>query len=79
MPSVFQRHPRCALLSAFLLLATFLLLASHQTPMTYIYSADGADWVKDRIAVSERIYQKTLMDREGLIRKFGPTPDKVST
>lgn len=46
--------------------------------MTYIYSADGPDWVKDRILVSERIYQKTINGREGLIRKFGPTPERVT-
>jgi len=47
--------------------------------MTYIYSTEGTDWVKDRISISERIYQKTLMEREGLIRKFGPTPDRVTS
>jgi len=79
MPSVFQRHPRYALFTGFLLLATFLLLASqHTPPPPRFYAESPSDsGLEGRLMVADRIYQKTLRDRQGLIKKFGPTPDKV--
>ncbi|TDL19847.1 hypothetical protein BD410DRAFT_791734 [Rickenella mellea] len=81
MPSIFQRHPRYSLFTGFVLLATFLLLASQHAPPPGFSGAGGpvADpFLKNRLATSERIYQKLLTDRKGLIKKFGPTPDKIS-
>ncbi|KAI5118793.1 hypothetical protein M0805_005021 [Coniferiporia weirii] len=85
MPSVFQRHPRYALFSGFLILATFLLLASQHAPppallppAPYTDSAyTSSEALQIRLAQSEHAYQKMLADRKGLIQKFGPTPDKV--
>lgn len=80
MPSVFQRHPRYSLLSALILLSTFLLLASQHTSSPYSFSASTSSTtdLQTRLNVAERIYQKTLMQREGLIKKFGPTPERVT-
>ncbi|KAH8108411.1 methyltransferase domain-containing protein [Phellopilus nigrolimitatus] len=78
MPSVFQRHPRYSLFSGFLLLATFLLLASqHAPPPPVFIESFTTDGLQHRIANAERTYQRMLQDRQGLIHKFGPTADKV--
>lgn len=79
MPSILQRHPRYSLLSGFLLLATFLLLASQHAPPppAFIINAGGQESLDERLDRAESIYQRVLRDRQGLIERFGPTPDKV--
>ena len=76
--SILQRHPRYSLLSGFLLLSTFLLLASqHVPPPPPLIVNYGMDNLEERLDRAEVIYQRTLRDRQGLIQRFGPTPDKV--
>ena len=82
MPSVFSRHPRYALFTGFLILATFLLLAAqHAPPPPPPPSLEGliihGNALQERLAMSERAYQKMLRDRQGLIEKFGPTREKI--
>lgn len=79
MPSILQRHPRYSLLSGFLLLATFLLLASQHAPPppAFTINAGGQESLDERLDRAESIYQRVLRDRQGLIERFGPTPDKV--
>lgn len=79
MPSILQRHPRYSLLSGFLLLATFLLLASQHAPPppALTINAGGQESLDERLDRAESIYQRVLRDRQGLIERFGPTPDKV--
>ncbi|THH01271.1 hypothetical protein EW145_g6945 [Phellinidium pouzarii] len=82
MPSVFQRHPRYALFSGFIILATFLLLAAQHAPPleppSYIDAyVPNPNALESRLAQAEHTYQKMLVDRQGLIQKFGPTSDKV--
>lgn len=80
MPSVFSRHPRYALFTGFLLLVTFLLLASQHTPPPFApheFAITQGNYLQDRLAASEHTYQRMLKDRQGLIEKFGPTRDKI--
>lgn len=79
MPSILQRHPRYAIFSGFLLLSTFLLLASQRSPSpTHFYDVEVYDDpLETRLTLAERIYQKTVKERGNLIRKFGPTPERI--
>jgi len=80
------RHPRFTLGVGFLILCTFLLLASHDgsainslrtsSPATG-QQCDEATGLTARVTNAEKIYQKVLTQRKGLIRKFGPTTDKI--
>jgi hypothetical protein len=81
MHSILQRHPRYVLFSGFLLLSTFLLLASQRAaPPTQFYGVESVyeEPLESRLNLAERIYQKTIKARKDLIRKFGPTPEKIS-
>lgn len=84
MASILQRHPRYSLLSFVLLLVTFLLLASQRAPPSIGHYYDEFDYTDDqdalavRLAQSERIYQRVLTLRAGLVKKFGPTPEQVA-
>jgi len=75
------RHPRFTLAVAFFILCTFLLLASndaipstHDTTFRPPLAASG---LKERLAYSEGVYQDILVQRKGLIAKYGPTVDKI--
>lgn len=86
MPSLYSRHPRYILLAAFLLLSTFLLLASQRVPPgagryydeLSVGYGDDEDTLKSRLASSETIYQRMLTARAGLVKKFGPSPEQVA-
>ncbi|THH14036.1 hypothetical protein EW146_g6247 [Bondarzewia mesenterica] len=84
------RHPRYTLLlSVVLVLSLFLLLPDTTYNYNSFYPSSGAPSVvrtvtsdvslPARVARGERIYQKMLAKRRGLIRKFGPsTTDVIS-
>ncbi|EJD03272.1 uncharacterized protein FOMMEDRAFT_20423 [Fomitiporia mediterranea MF3/22] len=79
-PTIFQRHPRYSLFSAVALLVTFLLLASQHAPpppMIIDNFTTSAGDLQARLDHAESVYQKMLRQRQGLVKKFGPTPDKV--
>jgi hypothetical protein len=80
---VWQRHPRYTLGVLLVLVVTFYflspyyetsqpLLAPPPTPATY----NDHD-LPARMERAERIYNKILHNRQGLIHKFGPTPSDV--
>ncbi|KAF8957203.1 hypothetical protein BDZ97DRAFT_1847750 [Flammula alnicola] len=62
MVGVWQRHPRYTVLVAVALITTFYLLVPS---------------LASRIERSKVIYDKLLKDRQGLIKKFGPTPKTI--
>lgn len=79
---VWQRNPRYTL-SVFVILAvTFYLLSPYQlssqslAPQVSSLTHNVHD-LPARMERAERIYNKVLHDRQGLIRKFGPTPRDV--
>jgi hypothetical protein len=75
------RHPRFILVVGFLILCTFLLLASSDSipsrkdSTVRINAVDHG--LKERLAYSEEVYQSVLEQRKGLIQKYGPTVDKI--
>lgn len=77
------RHPRFTLAVGFLILCTFLLLASNDAipsrPNSFTYSNPSAlaPGLKERLEHSEAVYQDILAQRKGLIEKYGPTPDRI--
>ncbi|KAJ6591179.1 methyltransferase domain-containing protein [Mycena vulgaris] len=79
---VWQRHPRYSLFIFVVLACTFYLLGPYQaSPPTFSSSMRGlprGNNLSSRLARSERIYNKLLVDRQGLIKKFGPTPKDVA-
>ena len=73
------RNPRNALI-LFALVAGALYLFSTRSSapaknQAFGYSDEG---LPGRVRNAERIYQKTVNGRQGLIKKFGPTPQDVT-
>ncbi|KAJ3730356.1 methyltransferase domain-containing protein [Lentinula raphanica] len=82
MGSVWKRHPRYSIFLVFLLLAIcFVLIPSAPYVPSYNHVAfeDTTPNVQQRFALSEAIYEKALMDRKALLRRFGPLPEDVET
>jgi hypothetical protein len=81
--AVWQRHPRYSLFIAVVLAATFYLLG-HQSQTVPLASTGAtlrgltAHDLPSRLARSARIYNKLLVDRKKLIKKFGPTPKDIA-
>ncbi|KAH8831857.1 methyltransferase domain-containing protein [Flagelloscypha sp. PMI_526] len=75
--AVYQRHPRYSILLGLLLVATFYVLLPRGPPAheVEIFRVDGT--VSNRIQRANRIYDRFLVQRAGLIQKFGPTPQDV--
>ncbi|SJL14423.1 uncharacterized protein ARMOST_17880 [Armillaria ostoyae] len=78
MPGVWTRHPRYSLFVLVVLAATLYLLNPYETtPKISTYSFVRDSDLPARLARADAIYEKTLRDRKGLIRTFGPTPNEV--
>lgn len=80
MPGVWQRHPRYTLLVGFVLIATFYFLvpyAPEHRPNDHFMSVMSDNDLSARVERSTRIYDKLLTNRQGLIKKFGPTPQDI--
>ncbi|KAJ7175784.1 methyltransferase domain-containing protein [Mycena filopes] len=79
MPAFWTRNPRYVVLIFLAIVSTLYLLGPfNETPLpvkrlAYIEDHD----LPNRLARSERIYSKLLLDRKELITKFGPTPNDV--
>ncbi|EIW75021.1 hypothetical protein CONPUDRAFT_132617 [Coniophora puteana RWD-64-598 SS2] len=83
MSHVWQRHPRYALLVAFVLLGTFLFLNpfSDSSDLSSNPSAFAA-YIRDtslpaKLARAEQVYTKTLKSRQELIHRHGPTAHDI--
>lgn len=85
LTSVISRHPRYSLLLVVVLIAaSFLLFPS--APVSF-NSISDVDYFRNRnngrplkavLRDEEQRYQKVLADREAMVRKWGPTADKVT-
>ena len=84
-PSIWSRHPRYIVLVGFIVCATFYLLTSEVSPFPPPSIHNGAVYevtLKDtglpgRLARADKIYNKFLKDRQGLIEKWGPTKNDI--
>ena len=77
MATVWLRHPRYSLLILFTLLTTFyLLFVPHHAPIHTFHVQD--DSLQTRVQRSHTIYDKFLVQRAGLLKKWGPEPKDIS-
>jgi len=78
MPSIWQRHPRYVLLVFFVLLCTlYLFYPLQQSAFKPIYIFEE-NTLSNRLARADRIYEKALSSRDGMVKKFGPTPKDIT-
>lgn len=75
-PYIFQRHPRYAFLVFVILGGTIWLLLSEGGHVVQAGVRDLS--LHAKLERAERIYQKTIHGRQGLIQKFGPSPNQVA-
>jgi hypothetical protein len=79
MAVVWLRHPRYSLLILVTLITTFyLLFVPHRGSTTSFYEHVRDDTLKIRVQRSHAIYDKFLVQREGLIKKWGPEPKDIA-
>ena len=77
MATVWLRHPRYSFLILFTLLTTFyLLFVPHHGPIQSFHVQD--DSLKTRVERAHTIYDKFLVQRAGLLKKWGPEPKDIS-
>lgn len=77
MAIVWLRHPRYSLLILVTLLTTFyLLFVTHGPPIQPFHVQDNS--LETRVQRSHAIYDKSLIQREGLLKKWGPNPKDIA-
>jgi len=77
MATVWLRHPRYSLLILVTLITTFyLLFVPHQQPIQTFHVQDNS--LETRVQRSHTIYDKLLVQREGLLKKWGPNPKDIA-
>jgi hypothetical protein len=77
MATVWLRHPRYSFIILFALITTFyLLFVPHEGPIHSFHVQD--DSLETRVQRSHTIYDKFLVQREGLLKKWGPEPKDIS-
>ena len=77
MATVWLRHPRYSLVIFITLIATFyLLFVPHERPAQLFHVQDTS--LETRVQRSHTIYEKFLAQRQGLLKKFGPSPNQIS-
>ena len=77
MATVWLRHPRYSLLIFVTLITTFyLLFVSHEGPHQSFHVHD--DSLEARVLRSHLIYDKLLVQRQGLLKKYGPDPKDIA-
>ncbi|KAJ3737662.1 hypothetical protein DFJ43DRAFT_1148786 [Lentinula guzmanii] len=82
MASVWKRHPRYTIFLVVLLLSTCFILipsAPYEPSFKHMAYDDTTLDVKQRFALSGALYEKALMDRAALLKRFGPLPEDVET
>ena len=74
MATVWLRHPRYSFLILVTLLTTFYLLFVHHDRPTPAVQ----DSLEARVQRSHTMYNKFLVQRQGLIKKWGPDPNTIA-
>ena len=67
------RHPRYTTLLAAILVGLLFVYAQGQPDERYSTRDPLRRWIQEE----DRRYQQTLRERDAMIRKWGPTPDRV--
>ena len=77
MATVWLRHPRYSLLIFVTLITTlYLLFVPHEHPIQQFQVQDNT--LETRVQRSHAIYDKLLVQRQGLLNKFGPNPKDIA-
>jgi len=81
MANVWLRHPRYSLFILVTLITTFYLLfvpreSSSSSSSSSFHLQDNT--LEDRVRRSHATYDKILTQRQGLLKKFGPTPKDIA-
>ena len=77
MATVWLRHPRYSLIILVTLITTcYLLFVPHEQPTPSFLVQD--DSLETRVQRSHTIYDKLLIQREGLLKKWGPNPKDIA-
>ena len=77
MATVWLRHPRYSLLIFVTLITTFyLLFVPHREPIQPFHVQD--DSLETRVQRSHTIYDKFLLQREGMLKKWGPDAKDIA-
>ena len=78
MATVWLRHPRYSLLILVTLITTFYLLSvPHEQPTHQSFHVQDNS-LETRVQRSHTIYAKSLVQREGLLKKWGPNPKDIA-
>jgi len=80
MAASWQRNPRYVVFILVAVITTLYFIGSFQEsgpPLPRYTHLEDRD-LPSRVARSDRIYNKLLLDRKDLIKKFGPTPNDVA-
>ena len=77
MATVWLRHPRYSLLVFVTLITTFYLLFVPREQQHHVFTLQDNS-LDTRVQRSHTIYDKLLVQRQGLIKKFGPTPKDIA-
>lgn len=79
---VWQRHPRYMLSVFLIIIATICFLSSYQISQPLLLPTFASTTQNNDLSAclerAEGIYGRVVQARQGLIRKFGPTPSEVA-
>ena len=79
--AIWQRHPRYVILVGVAILTTLYLLVPYQPSfdgnLGFKAIISGAD-LENRVRQANIIYDRLLVNRKGLIEKFGPDPKDIA-
>lgn len=67
------RHPRYTTLLAIILVGLIFVYAQGQPDEHYFKHNSIQSWIREE----DRRYQQTLRERDAMIQKWGPTPDRI--
>lgn len=77
--ALYSRHPRFTITLLVLIFVSVLLFANSE-PRDPLFGSVGfhrGGSLVESLTIEEVQYQKMLNQRQDLIRKWGPTPDKI--
>lgn len=79
--ALYNRHPRFTIALLVLIFISVLLLANSEPDESLFNSVGfnllGGGYLAESLRVEEEQYQKMLVQRQDLVKKWGPTADRI--
>lgn len=76
--ALYARHPRFTVTLLILIFISLVMFAGDSAPLSSMAFRKSRDAVlAEALALDEMYYQEMVQRRQQLIKKWGPTPDKV--